>query len=101
MLRKTYIKSKMFIYEAGPLFVIGAIIITVFQYTGILESIADAVAPITTGFLKLPKEVAQTFIMGIIRRDFGAAGLNTLAEQGLLNPLQVIVSLVAITLFVP
>lgn len=101
VMRKTYIKSKMFIFEAGPLFVIGAAIITVLQYTGMLDLISDAVAPITVGFLKLPKEVAQTFIMGIIRRDFGAAGLNTLAEQGLLNPLQVVISLVAITLFVP
>ncbi len=101
VLKKTYMKSKMFISEAGPLFVIGAVIIAVLQYTGILESISNAVSPITVGFLKLPKEVSRAFIMGIIRRDFGAAGLNTLAEQGLLNPLQIIVSLVAITLFVP
>ena len=101
VLKKTYIKSKMFIAEAGPLFVIGAVVVTILQYTGALDAISDAFAPITVGFLKLPKEVAQTFIMGIIRRDFGAAGLNDLASQGILNPLQVVVSLVAITLFVP
>lgn len=101
VLRKTYIKSKMFIGEAGPLFVLGAAIITILQYTGALDAISNAVAPITVGFLKLPKETAQTFIMGIIRRDFGAAGLNGLAAQGLLNPLQVVIALVAITLFVP
>lgn len=101
VIRKTYIKSKMFILEAGPLFVLGAVIVTILQYTGALDAISNTVAPITVGFLKLPQETAQTFIMGIIRRDFGAAGLNTLAEQGLLNPLQVVISLVAITLFVP
>lgn len=101
VLKKTYIKSKMFIAEAGPLFAIGAVVVTILQYTGALDAISDAFAPITVGFLKLPKEVAQTFIMGIIRRDFGAAGLNDLASQGILNPLQVVVSLVAITLFVP
>lgn len=101
VLRKTYMKSKMFIAEAGPLFVLGAVIITILQYTGALDAISNAVAPITVGFLKLPKETAQTFIMGIIRRDFGAAGLNGLAEQGLLNPLQIVIALVAITLFVP
>ncbi|AOT69720.1 ferrous iron transport protein B [Geosporobacter ferrireducens] len=101
VLKKTYIKSKMFIAEAGPLFVVGAVIVTILQYTGALDRISDSFAPVTVGFLKLPKEVAQTFIMGIIRRDFGAAGLNDLASQGILNPLQVIVSLVAITLFVP
>jgi ferrous iron transport protein B len=101
VLYKTYSKSKMFIKEAGPLFVLGAAIITIFQYTGILTVIADFFAPITEGFLKLPKETAQTFIMGIIRRDFGAAGLNTMAAQGLLNPVQIVVALIAITLFVP
>ncbi|PAB58656.1 ferrous iron transport protein B [Anaeromicrobium sediminis] len=101
VLRKTYIKSKQFLLEAGPLFVLGAIIITVLQYTGALEVITNSVAPITEGVLKLPKETAQTFIMGIIRRDFGAAGLNTLSEAGLLTPLQTVISLVTITLFVP
>jgi ferrous iron transport protein B len=101
VLHKTYIKSKMFVLEAGPLFVIGAILITILQYTGALEWIANAFAPITVGWLKLPKEVSQTFIMGIIRRDFGAAGLSALAKQGLLNPLQIVISLITITLFVP
>ncbi|QXM06421.1 ferrous iron transport protein B [Crassaminicella indica] len=101
VIKKTYLKSKMFILEAGPLFVLGAVIITVMEHTGVLNLISDALAPITVGFLKLPKETAQTFIMGIIRRDFGAAGLSTLVQQGLLNPLQVVISLVAITLFVP
>ncbi|QZY56078.1 ferrous iron transport protein B [Crassaminicella profunda] len=101
VLKKTYLKSKAFIFEAGPLFVLGAIIITIMDHTGVLTMISDALAPVTVGFLKLPKETAQTFIMGIIRRDFGAAGLSTLVQQGLLNPLQTVVSLVAITLFVP
>ncbi|KXG76441.1 ferrous iron transport protein B [Thermotalea metallivorans] len=99
--RKTYIKSKMFIAEAGPLFVLGAVVVTVLQYTGALEVIMNAFSPITEGFLKLPKETTQTFIMGIIRRDFGAAGLNDLVSQGMLNALQTVIALVVITLFVP
>jgi len=71
------------------------------QYTGMLDDISNALAPFMEGFLKLPPKVAQAFIMGIVRRDFGAAGLNDLASQGLLSDMQVIVSLVAITLFVP
>ena len=35
--------------------------------------------------------------MGIVRRDFGAAGLYSMA----LSPMQVVVALVTITLFVP
>jgi len=101
VLRKTYTKSVMFLKEASPLFVLGGLLITILQYTGLLDGIATALAPFTEGVLKLHPKVAQAFIMGIVRRDFGAAGLNDLATQGLLNTGQVIVSLVAITLFVP
>ncbi|MBM7581921.1 ferrous iron transport protein B [Caldicoprobacter guelmensis] len=101
VLKKTYVKSKIFITEAGPLFLLGAVIITILQYTGLLNLIADGFAPIIEGFLKLPRQTAVAFIMGIIRRDFGAAGLNDMVSQGLLNPAQVVVALIAITLFVP
>jgi ferrous iron transport protein B len=40
-------------------------------------------------------------IMGFLRRDYGAAGLFDLSRDGLLDPLQALVSLVVITLFVP
>ncbi|MCG8484008.1 MAG: ferrous iron transport protein B, partial [Clostridia bacterium] len=101
ILKKTATKSKMFLYEAGPLFVLGAVLITVLQYTDMLTEIADWFSPITVNILQLPKEVTNTFIMGIIRRDFGAAGLNTMVAEGLLTSAQVVVALIVITLFVP
>lgn len=101
VLKKTYIKSIMFLKEATPLFIFGGVLITVLQYTGMLDSIAKTLEPLTVGFLKVHPKVSQAFIMGIVRRDFGAAGLNDLATQGLLTAPQVVVSLVAITLFVP
>ena len=101
VLRKTYNKSVMFLKDATPLFILGALIISVMQFTGVLEAISTGLAPFTEGFLKLPADTARAFIMGIVRRDFGAAGLNQLVSDGLLSPSQTIVSLVAITLFVP
>ena len=101
VLSKTYTKSVAFLKEASPLFVIGAVLITFMDHFGILLTIQNAIAPLTEGFLKLPKEVATAFIMGIVRRDFGAAGLFKLAEDGMLNAAQTLISLVVITLFVP
>lgn len=97
ILRKTYLKSKYFIFEAGPIFALGAVGITLLKEGGILQWIQDKVAPFIVGWLKLPKETTEAFIMGIIRRDFGAAGLNSLA----LTSDQTLVSLIVITLFVP
>lgn len=99
--KKTYQKTWQFMLEAGPLFVLGGVIITVLDYTGSLDAIIAYFEPFTQGILKLHPKTTQTFIMGIIRRDFGAAGLNDLANQGLLNSAQIMVSLVIITLFVP
>ena len=39
--------------------------------------------------------------MGFLRRDFGATGLFVMQSQGLLTPLQVLVAMVTITLFIP
>jgi ferrous iron transport protein B len=95
--RKTYLKSVYFIKEAGPVFLVGAVIITLLQETGIISIVQNAVAPVIVGWLGLPVETATAFIMGIIRRDFGAAGLSSLE----MTPIQTLVSLVTITLFVP
>lgn len=95
--KKTGVKSWQFLTEASPLFLLGALIVTLLQITGGLEVIQRALSPATVGLLKLPPQAATAFIMGLIRRDFGAAGLTDLP----LSPEQVIVSLVVITLFVP
>ena len=97
VLKKTFVKTKMFLKEATPLFALGALIISLLQYFGILEAIQAAIAPLTEQWLMLPKEMATVFIMGMIRRDFGAAGLSSLALTG---P-QLMTALITITLFVP
>lgn len=97
VLKKTSAKSWMFLKEATPLFFWGALLIGTLQVTGLLEVLQNALAPLTSGWLRLPKEASTAFIMGIVRRDFGAAGLNSLA----MTPFQTLVSLITITLFVP
>jgi len=59
--------------------------------------IMDALQPLVTGWLQLPREAATAFVMGLVRRDFGAAGLYDLS----LSPYQTVAALVTITLFVP
>ena len=94
---KTWQKTYMFLQEATPLFILGAFIITVLQFTGILVTMQNVMTPLTVGWLELPKETATAFIMGVIRRDFGAAGLTTIP----MTHVQTLISLVVMTLFVP
>lgn len=97
VLTKTWTKSYQFVIEAFPLFALGALIISVFQVTGVLVFMQNLLMPLTVNWLGLPKESATAFIMGIVRRDFGAAGLAGLP----MTHLQTVVSLITITLFVP
>ncbi len=95
--QKTIIRSFSFMKEAAPWFFVGAAIIGIMDLTGLLELWQQALAPFITIWLKLPAETSTAFVMGLVRRDFGAAGLYSLS----LVPMQIVVSLVTITLFVP
>ena len=48
------------------------------QVTGALDWIQRVAAPLTVGWLGLPAEAATAFVMGFVRRDFGAAGFFTM-----------------------
>lgn len=95
--RKTAYRSYFFMKEATPWFFLGALGVGILQVTGLLTVWQNLLAPLTTGWLQLPREAATAFVMGMVRRDFGAAGLYVLA----LKPHQVVVALVTITLFTP
>jgi ferrous iron transport protein B len=56
---------------------------------------------VVVNLLGLPAATTQSFILGFLRRDYGAAGLFLMAQQGALTPVQAVVSLVTITLFIP
>jgi len=96
-LRKTYYRTLSFMKEATPLFFLGTAIIGLLHTTGLINIWINLLEPLTTKVLQLPKESAVAFIMGMIRRDFGAAGLFHLD----LSTYQIVVALVTITLFVP
>jgi ferrous iron transport protein B len=67
------------------------------QVTGALAWIQGVARPLTVGWLGLPPEAATAFVMGFVRRDFGAAGFFTMH----LTDGQLLVAMVTITLFVP
>ena len=95
--RKTSLRTYHFMKEASGWFFAGALAVGVAQSTGLLTILQAGLRPIVVRWLQLPPETATVFIMGIVRRDFGAAGLYGMA----LSPLQVTVVLIVITLFVP
>jgi ferrous iron transport protein B len=83
--------------EAGFWFFVGAFGVGILELTGLLKVWQDFLNPLTVHWLKLPKEASTAFVMGMVRRDFGAAGLFDLH----LSSMQITVAIITITLFVP
>lgn len=101
ILVKTLARIEWYLKEAVPLFIIGTIALFVLDKLMVLKIIEDLASPLVVSFLGLPAKAAEAFLVGFFRRDYGAAGLYGLAQKGLLSPVQIVVSLVTITLFIP
>jgi len=103
---KTGCRIKWFLQEAVPLFIYGTLLLFALDALhvsgrSLLGWLQVGVEPIIVGVLHLPVEAAGVFILGFLRRDYGAAGLFALTRAGTLTAQQAVVSLIVITLFVP
>jgi ferrous iron transport protein B len=101
ILIKVAARTEWYLREAVPLFVVGTLVLYLLDLTGALISLQHWLSPLVVGALGLPAEAANSFIIGFLRRDYGAAGLFMMQRNGLLNPIQTVVSLTIITLFIP
>lgn len=98
---KTIARLEWYLKEVIPIFIIGTLLLFILDLSHILNFLEELFKPVVKNILGLPKESAVGFIMGFLRRDYGAAGFLMLKENGLLSASQVIVSTVTITLFMP
>jgi ferrous iron transport protein B len=101
LVTKTALRVRWYLGEAVPLFLIGTALLFVLDRVGALDTLSRAARPVVTGALGLPADSAGVFVMGFLRRDYGAAGLFKLAESGRLTGVQSVVALTVMTLFVP
>ena len=101
ILLKTWIRLKWYLREAVPLFIFGTMTLFILDKIKLLSQIERFASPFVTGVLNLPQKATDAFLIGFLRRDYGAAGLYMLRKSGQLDDIQVVVSLVVITLFVP
>jgi ferrous iron transport protein B len=101
LLTKTRLRVWWYLGEAVPLFLAGTALLFVLDKVHVLGLLAKAGEPVVAGLLGLPPATAQIFVMGFLRRDYGAAGLFQLAQNGELSAVQAVVALTVMTLFIP
>jgi ferrous iron transport protein B len=100
---KTFARLQWYLKEVIPLFVLGTAILFVLDRLNVLGWIARLTEPLVTGWLGLPRETATAFLVGFLRRDFGAVYLldASTGPHPIMTPHQVLVAMVTITLFMP
>jgi ferrous iron transport protein B len=84
-----------------PLFFLGTVILFTLDKLNVLPWIIRASEPLVVNWLGLPPETSAAFLIGFLRRDFAATGLFAMQASGGLTPLQAVVAIVTITLFIP
>ncbi|MDR3087924.1 MAG: ferrous iron transport protein B [Azoarcus sp.] len=99
VLKKTGGRLKWYLAEVIPLFLLGTFIMFALERLGVLPWIIRTGEPLVTGWLGLPADASAAFVMGFLRRDFGATGLFAIGSQ--LSTVQAVVGMVTLTLFVP
>ena len=98
---KVAARTEWYLKEGVPLFIIGTLILYALDALRMLNGIQRMLAPIVVGALGLPAEAANAFLIGFLRRDYGAAGLFAMQQSGTLSPIQTVVALTTMTLFIP
>ena len=100
ILTKTWVRMKWYFWEILPLFIWASVFIWLGRLTGLFELVIDGIKPLVTA-IGMPPETAPIFLYGFFRRDYGAAGLFDIQQQGNLTGNQLVVAAIVLTLFLP
>ncbi len=101
ILIKTSARIEWYLREALPLFVVGTLLLFFLDRFDLLRAIQNATAPAVQGLLTLPAQASEAFLVGFLRRDYGATMFFEMHRSGGLDTIQTLVALVVITLFMP
>ncbi len=101
ILIKVLARTEWYLKEAVPLFVIGTLLLYLLDAAHLLTAIQRALSPLVVNALGLPAQASNAFVVGFLRRDYGAAGLYAMQRAGQLTGNQTVVALTVMTLFIP
>jgi ferrous iron transport protein B len=101
LLRKTALRVIWYLKEAVPLFLAGSTVLFLLDRLNLIDGVVALGRPVVTRWLGLPPEATLAFVMGFLRRDYGAAGLYALARSGQMDVCQIVVASVTLVLFIP
>ncbi len=100
VLVKTWTRLQWYLLEVTPLFILASVLIWLGRLTGAFDLLIGLLSyPVR--WIGLPQEMATAILFGFFRRDYGAAGLMDMVDKGVISGVDLVVTAVVLTLFVP
>jgi ferrous iron transport protein B len=95
--KKLWVKTKGFFVNAVPFVMLGILFVNILYLLGVIQALADVLAPIFITWFGVPKETVGPLIAAFLRKDLAVAQLSTIA----MTPYQMITAVVLISIYFP
>jgi ferrous iron transport protein B len=95
--RKLWMRTSGFLKVAVPFVLLGCVIVNVLYLTGVMDWLANALAPLLTQWFGVPKETVGPLIAAFLRKDLAVAQLSAIE----MTSYQMITSVVLVSIYFP
>ncbi|MEM3109023.1 MAG: ferrous iron transport protein B, partial [Candidatus Bathyarchaeia archaeon] len=105
ILKKAWIRTREFIFVAFPIIIGGSLILEALNITGISWTVSGRMAPIVSGWLRLPEAAGIPLMFGVLRKELTMILLaevsGTTNFSSILTPVQMVVFSLVTMLYIP
>lgn len=105
ILKQTWFRVAEFIGIAFPLVIVGSLLLKIVEVSGVLETVATVLSPVTVAWLGLPAITGITLIFGVLRKELTLIMLATLLGTAnfaqVLTPVQMVVFALVTMFYIP
>jgi len=97
LLKKTWMRVRIFLTEAIPFVFLGVLFINILYAVGIIDILGTFFSPVVSGIWGLPKEAAAALLIGFLRKDMAIGMLLPLG----MSPNQLVIAATVLTIYFP
>ncbi len=105
VLKRTWLKTKDFVFTALPLIVLGSVAVEAASSLGAIDLIVNSFSPVTVGILGLPVATGVALIFGLLRKELAlimlAAYAGTTNFALIMSPAQMFVFALVMVIYLP
>lgn len=94
---KLWRRMRGYLKEAVPFVLLGVLVVNVLHFVRLFDFLAEAMAPVFTTLLGLPKEAGLAILMGFFRKDVAVGMLGAIE----LTPSQLVISVTVLAMSFP